>query len=92
MAKPKLSGAQLLAAGKYVQSFKDILGGGVVPEGVYSEAADKARSGLLDNDGNDWTSKMNEALSTEFNELKPEHQPIGTGVNGAYDGIKTGKS
>ena len=92
MAKPKLSGAQLLAAGKYVQSFKDVFGDGVLPDGVYSDAADKARCGLLDQNGQDWSSKLDEALNTEFNKLKPEHQPIGVGVNGAYNGIKTDKS
>ena len=90
MAKPKLSGAQLLKAGKYAQQFKDTFPGtGIDGDGLLSTAADKARAGMLDEDGNDWTSRLQSAIETEYFDNQVGNTPE---VNGPYTGIPKGKS
>lgn len=90
MAKPKLTGAQLLRAGKYAQQFKDTFhGAGIDGDGLLDAAADKARAGMLDENGKDWTSRLKTAIETEYFDHKVNNSPQ---VNGPYTGITKGKS
>ena len=67
-----LSGKALLRAGKYVQNFKDSLPDGIDMDGVMGRAGELARTGMLDNEGGDFSARLKSALTETPESPLPE--------------------